>query len=65
MVGQWSLTPVMSSRSCGPVKPFEPVFGEGMRELPLFGPLVFGQDCVVQTSWVQVALAVFSTRSDQ
>ena len=42
-----------------PVSSFEPVFGEGIRQLPLVGPLVFGHDWVVYMSWVLVALAAF------
>ncbi len=42
-----------------PLSSFEPVFGEGMRDLPLVGPLVFGHDWVVYLSWVLVAASAF------
>lgn len=42
-----------------PVSSFPPVFGEGMRELPLVGPLIFGHHWVVYLSWVLVAAAAF------
>ena len=42
-----------------PKSSLEPVFGEGLRELPLVGPLVFGHDWVVYMSWVLVAGAAF------
>ena len=42
-----------------PQSSLEPVFGEGMRDLPLVGPLVFGHDWVVYMSWLLVAVAAF------
>lgn len=42
-----------------PASSFEPVFGEGIRELPAAGPLIFGHDWVVYLSWVLVAAAAF------
>lgn len=42
-----------------PISSFEPVFGEGVRDLPVVGPLVFGHDWVVYMSWGLVAFASF------
>ena len=42
-----------------PVSSFSPVFGEGIRQIPLAGPLIFGHDWVVYLSWALVVLAAF------
>ena len=42
-----------------PISSLEPVFGEGVRDLPVVGPLVFGHDWVVYMSWGLVAFASF------
>jgi len=44
---------------------FEPIFPEGLAEIPIVGPLVFGHDALVYVSWVVVAVAsyyLFHTR---
>lgn len=38
---------------------FTPVFGTGMSDLPIVGPLIFGHDIMVYTSWILVAAASF------
>jgi general nucleoside transport system permease protein len=37
----------------------QPVFGEGLRDLPVVGPVLFGHDVMVYLSWVLVAVASF------
>ena len=44
---------------------FEPIFPEGLADLPIVGPLIFGHDALVYLSWVIVAAAsyyLFRTR---
>jgi ABC-type uncharacterized transport system permease subunit len=44
---------------------FEPIFPEGLADLPIVGPLIFGHDALVYLSWVMVAAAsyyLFHTR---
>ncbi|MCJ7780137.1 MAG: ABC transporter permease, partial [Acidimicrobiia bacterium] len=44
---------------------FKPIFPEGLADLPIVGPLIFGHDALVYLSWVMVAAAsyyLFHTR---
>ena len=44
---------------------FEPIFPEGLADLPVVGPLIFGHDALIYFSWVVVAAAsyyLFRTR---
>jgi simple sugar transport system permease protein len=44
----------------------QPVFGEGLRDLPVVGPVLLGHDVMVYLSWVLVAVAslyLFRTRA--
>jgi ABC-type uncharacterized transport system permease subunit len=44
---------------------FKPIFPEGLADLPIVGPLIFGHDALVYLSWVMVAAAsyyLFRTR---
>ncbi len=38
---------------------FQPIFPEGLAELPIVGPLIFGHDALVYLSWIVVAAASF------
>lgn len=61
-IGELGSNPIVNRAGGGS---FMPVFGEGLSELPLVGPLIFDHDPVVYASWAFVALAhlfIFHTR---
>ncbi len=58
-----STDPLVTSRAPGGF--FEPVFGEGIRDIAVIGPILFGHDIMVYVSWLAVVMVsyyLFRTR---